>query len=84
MAKKEVVYKGMTHMELQEILGDRIRVTLRDDLTPEQRQIENEQSALVFEGAKQMVNNADLILRTEKLAAQCHSLTDSVALAMLK
>lgn len=73
----------MTLMELQGVLGDRIEITLKDDLTPEQRQVENEQSALVVELAKQMVNNGDLILRTEKLAAQCKNLTESYALKLV-
>ena len=67
----------MTLMELQKILGDRIDVTLKKDMTPEERQIENEQSALIMNLGKQMINNGDLILRTEKLMAQTKSLTDS-------
>lgn len=78
------IYEGMKYVELQAILGERIRAALRDDLTKEQRQIENEQSALIFEGAKQIINMGDLVLRTEKLAAQCHALEESVALAMIK
>ena len=73
----------MTLIELQKILGDRVTITLKE-MTPEERQTENEQSALVFEGAKQFINLGDLVLRTEKLAAQCHALTDSVALEMIK
>ena len=87
MAKKEVTlndYTGMKYIELQAILGERIKVSMNENMTPEERQIENEQSALVFEGAKQMVNLGDLILRTEKLAAQCHCLDNSVALQMLR
>ena len=64
----------MTLIELQKVLGDRIKVTLRDDMSPEERQIENEQSALIKSLAKQMINNGDLILRTEKLMAQNQSL----------
>ena len=67
----------MTLMELQKILGDRIDVTLKKDMTPEERQIENEQSALIMNLGKQMINNGDLILRTEKLMAQTKSLTES-------
>lgn len=67
----------MTLIELQDILGDRIKITLRDDMTPEERQIENEQSNLVMEIAKQMINNGDLILRTEKLMAQNKALEHS-------
>ena len=67
----------MTMLELQKVLGDRINVTLRDDMTPEERQMENEQSALIMDIGKQMINNADLILRFEKLQAQTHNLKDS-------
>lgn len=67
----------MTLMELQGILGERIKVTLKDDLSPEERQIENEQSALIMNIGKQMINNADLILRFEKLQAQTKNLKES-------
>ena len=67
----------MTMMELQKVLGDRINVTLKDNLTPEERQIENEQSALIMNLGKQMINNADLILRFEKLQAETHNLKNS-------
>lgn len=73
----------MTLIELQDILGRRIETTLREDLTPEDRQIANEQSKLVVDIAKQMINNGDLILRTEKLAAQTKSLTKSHAMSLV-
>lgn len=73
----------MTLIELQEVLGSRIEVTLRKDLTPEERQEENEQSALIVSIAKQMINNGDLILRTEKLSAQSKSLKESYALKLV-
>lgn len=73
----------MTLIELQEILGERIKVTLRDDLSVEERQMENEQSALVVGLAKQMINNGDLILRTEKLAAQSKNLKHSYAMELI-
>ena len=78
----------MTLVELQDILGRRIEITLREDLTPEDRQIANEQSQLVVGIAKQMINNGDLIngdliLRTEKLAAQTKSLTKSHAMRLV-
>ena len=75
---------NMTLLELQGILGDRVRVTLDDSLTAEEREIENEQSYLVCNLAKQMINNGDLILRTEKLAAQTKSLKESVAMKLIK
>ena len=74
----------MTLLELQNILGDRINITLKTDLTPEEREVENAQSALINEMAKQMINNGDLILRTEKLAAQTKSLKESVAMKLIK
>lgn len=74
----------MTLIRLQEIMGNRIEVTLDESLTPEERQIENEQTALILEAAKQMINNGDLILRTEKLAAQNKNLKDSVAMSLIK
>lgn len=80
MTKKE---SNMTLVELQGILGDRIRVTLNDDLTPEQRQIENEESRLIMLLGKQMINNGQLILQTEKLAAQNKNLVSSVAMKLI-
>ena len=73
----------MTLVELQEVLGKRVEVTLDENLSPEQRQTENEQSALIVGLAKQMINNGDLILRTEKLAAQNKSLKSSVAMRLI-
>lgn len=74
----------MTLIRLQEIMGKRIEVTLREDMTTEQRTIENEQTALILEAAKQMINNGDLILRAEKLAAQNKSLESSVVMSLIK
>lgn len=72
----------MTLMELQNVLGARIEVTLKD-MAAEERIIENEQTALIIETAKQMINNGDLILRTEKLAAQAKCLEESYALKLV-
>lgn len=73
----------MNLMELQTVLGDRVKTTLNENLTTEQRQQENEQSALVCELAKQMINNADLILRAEKLQAQTKSLKKSHVMELI-
>lgn len=73
----------MTLLELQDVLGERINVTLKEDLTPEERQEENEQSYLVVSIAKQMINNGDLILRTEKLMAQQKNLHESYAYSLI-
>ena len=74
----------MKLVELQKVLGERIAISLNKDLTPEQRQEENEQSHLIMQIAKQMINNGDLILRTEKLMAQCKTLEESVAYSLIK
>ena len=73
----------MTLVDLQTILGTRVARTL-DDMEPEERQIENEQSALIAGLAKQMIQNGDLILRTEKLLSQNKSLTSSVAYTLIE
>ena len=73
----------MTLVELQDVLGERIKVTLTE-MEPEKRQEENEQSYLIMNLAKQMINNGDLILRTEKLMAQTKSLKESVAYSLIK
>lgn len=72
----------MTLIELQKILGDRVTITLKE-MTPEERQTENESSALIVGLAKQMINNGDLILRTEKLMAQTKSLKQSYAYQLI-
>lgn len=74
---------NMTLVELQGILGDRVRVTLDENLTPEQRQTENEQSRMIMLLGKQMINNGQLILQTEKLAAQNKNLVSSVAMRLV-
>ena len=60
----------MTLIELQEILGGRITVTMNHKLTEEQRSVENEKSEIVARLAKQMINNADIVLRTDKLRTE--------------
>lgn len=72
----------MTLIELQEILGNRIEVTL-SEMTPEDRQIENAQSQIILGIAKQMINNCDIVLRTEKLMAQNKSLSHSLAMDLI-
>lgn len=67
----------VTLMELNAMLGARLRTTMREDLTPEQRHEENAQSAMVLGMAKQVINLADVTLRAEKLLAQNKSLEES-------
>lgn len=75
--------KNMSLVELQKVLGDRITLTLKEDKTPEQRQMDNEQSYLIMNIAKQMINNGSLILNIEKLAAQNRNLEELVSLSLI-
>ena len=70
--------KKLTMLDLQKVLGDRVMVTLDNSLSPEERQTENEQSMLIMNIGKQMINNANLVLNYEKLLAQTKSLEKSV------
>ena len=72
----------MNLIELQKVLGDRVAVTLKE-MTPEERQTENEQSTIIVGLAKQMINNGDLILRTEKLLAETKALKKSFAYSLI-
>lgn len=60
----------MTLMELQKVLGERIAITNDMDMCEEKRKKENEKSDMIARLAKQMINNADVILRTDKLIAE--------------
>ena len=60
----------MTLMELQEILGERIRIANDETKSLEERKKESELSQTISSLAKQMINNADDVLRTEKLVAE--------------
>ena len=73
----------MTLVELHKVMGDRIEVTLRDDLTTEERTIENEQTRIIISTAKQMINNGKLILEYEKALAQTKALEHSVLADMI-
>lgn len=60
----------MTLIELQKILGERISVATDDNISPEDMVGENEKSEIIARLAKQMINNADIVLRTDKLRAE--------------
>lgn len=60
----------MTLVELQKVLGERIEITNDLAMSDEERERENEKSEIVARLAKQMINNADVILRTDKLRAE--------------
>lgn len=61
----------MTLLELQDVLGERINISKNmHGMDEETRKKENETSELIARLAKQMINNADVILRTDKLIAE--------------
>lgn len=60
----------MTLLELQEILGERIEIARDKNLPIEQRAKEAEISQTISSLAKQMINNADVVLRSDKLVAE--------------
>lgn len=73
----------MTLVELHEVMGRRIEVTLKDNLTEEERMVENEQTRIIISTAKQMINNGKLILEYEKALAEAKSLKHSVLADMI-
>lgn len=60
----------MTLFDLQKVLGERIEITNDMAMGEEERKVENEKSDMIARLAKQMINNADVILRTDKLIAE--------------
>lgn len=60
----------MTLLELQNILGERIRIAIDPDMNVEDRKKETEISQTIASLAKQMINNADIVLRTDKLVSE--------------
>lgn len=60
----------MTLLELQKVLGERIAITNDLAMGDEERKKEMEKSDMIARLAKQMINNADVILRTDKLVAE--------------
>ena len=60
----------MTLMELQKILGERIRIVSNTEMSMDERKKEAELSQTISSLATQMINNADVVLRTEKLVAE--------------
>ena len=60
----------MTLIELQTVLGERIEIAVDKDLSPEERRRETEISATIASLAKQMINNADIVIRADKLKTE--------------
>ena len=60
----------MTLYDLQKVLGERIEIANDLAMSEEERKKQNETSEIIARLAKQMINNADVILRTDKLIAE--------------
>ena len=60
----------MTLLELQKVLGERIEITNDMAMSDDERKKEGEKSEIIARLAKQMINNADVILRTDKLISE--------------
>lgn len=73
----------MTLFELQDVLSERIQMTIRDDLSPEERKTENEKTRLVIEASKQMLGIADAVIRAEKLYTATTGKTHSSTYKMI-
>ena len=57
----------MTLVELQEKLGEQVSMLSNKDIAFQARKAQAEIAQTISSLAKQMINNADVILRTEKL-----------------
>lgn len=60
----------MTLTELHDILGERIKIAQNTNMPIEDRAKEAEISMTISSLAKQMINNADVVLRAEKLIGE--------------
>lgn len=57
----------MTLMELQTILGERIRISSDTTISQEERIKESQISQTIASLAKQMINNADIVIRANRM-----------------
>lgn len=73
----------MTLLELQKILGERIALTNDMAIGDDERKKENEKSDMIARLAKQMINNADVVLRTDKLISENKISKDSTISKMV-
>ena len=72
-------YKGMSMLELQKVMGEKIRKLEEENLTAEEREMAIEDGRIVVSVAKQMINNGRFILDAEKLQAAIGTLNHSKA-----
>lgn len=69
----------MTLIELQKILGDRIRIAIDKTMSQEERRKEAEISQTIASLAKQMINNADIVIRADRLRAEGKVQNDNIS-----
>jgi len=60
----------MTLIKLQEVLGERITITTNPSMSAEERRKEAEISQTIASLAKQMINNADIVIRADRLKTE--------------
>lgn len=72
----------MTLYELQKKLGEQIELITNPEIPVEERKKIADTASVVSSLAKQMINNADVVLRTEKLIAE-GKLTESTIERMI-
>ena len=60
----------LTMVELQDVLAEQLLAIRRTDLDGSERVRELENAEYTAKLAKQMINNADIMLRTDKLRAE--------------
>ena len=68
----------MTQMELQARLGDLMEKLMDDNATNRERAKALENAEFGCKVAKQMINNADVILRTDKLTGKTDRINEIV------
>lgn len=60
----------MTLVTLQKVLGEQIETISDQVMEEDERRAAYEKADIISRLAKQMINNADVILRTDKLAGE--------------
>ncbi len=68
----------MTLVELQNILGERIKIANDPNIDENCKKEEAETSKTIASLAKQMINNADVVLRAEKFIREVGDTESSV------
>ena len=69
----------MTLIELQKILGDRIRIAIDKTMSQEERRKEAEISQTIASLAKQMINNAHIVIRPDRRRAEGKVQNDNIS-----